>query len=284
MQKLKEELTRHVREQKPRRKIGSWVDASKSSTWLGSVDVMKQIDDFTYISRAHDRHKLGEIINEEDAVPGGRWEQYVKEEYELKTAGVTSSVLVSVSNRLRQELSKMSYGGLSTQGDWSMPLPEFPPVFSSEDEDDSMSDDDGSVHCAVQSLVRNSEFEGDINTSPSTSITGGNNNSIQDDSYENDEERSPSEHAEADCEGSDSSSEDDDDDDELISAVEEEQNERISKFFEDFPTCITKVENVSVTSDKYSAAAMIQNPDWDCVGPARLTRRVREWLAGFARK
>lgn len=284
MKKFKEELARHVREKYQKLNKGSWVNATKSSTWIGSVDILKKIDDFIYVSRTSDRHNIGETISEEDAAPGGKWEQYTKEEYELRTAEVRASEFVSVSNRLRQELSATRYGDPMTLEDWSMPIPEFPPVFSSEDEDDYMDDDDGSVHCVVQSLVRDSELEGDINTSQGTSLAGENNDNMQGDSHENDALHSSSENGEADREGSELSSEDDDDHDEFISAAEEEQNERISKFFEDFPTCITKVEAVSVTSDKYSTAVMTQDPSWKWVGPARLTRRVREWLGEFARK
>lgn len=75
----------------------------------------------------------------------------------------------------------------------------------------------------------------------------------------------------------------DDDDMGTNAETDDAERERISKLFEDFPTCIQKARHAhAVDSDEYGIMT-ISNPEsgWSHIERARLPPRISKYLAGF---
>lgn len=233
---------------------------------------MNPIDENIHIWNAEDRRAPPQVLEEEDAVPGGRWEDYLRSQHQQATQGATSSDLVRVSPRLIRELNRswlssspqVHYGGPTPAGP---PLAELPPVFDPfEDEEDN------EMHVDEQGGMQTHQIQGQASADE-------NGNSMQ---LDNDDTEDAGSQPRLDVADSDSSSSSEDSDDHKAIEAEEEERERISKLFEDFPTTIATESRVDPLDEEYGTTAMTQEPRWNYIAQAKLLPRVREWLIRFS--
>ncbi|POS78083.1 hypothetical protein DHEL01_v203536 [Diaporthe helianthi] len=77
----------------------------------------------------------------------------------------------------------------------------------------------------------------------------------------------------------------DDEDVENNADAEDAERERVSRLFEDFPTCIQKSRNtLDIDSNEYGIMAISNHESgWSHIDPARLPPRIAKYLSGFTR-
>lgn len=272
------------------------------------VDQMQPIDENIENYNLVDASVLQEVIQEKDAVPGGKWEDSIRSQHQRVTQGVTASFWVSISKRLRRELVKSGHAS-SPHSDYGIPTTiDLPPVFDDSDYSDDEENNDVSdgeedniqtspIQAQDDSNNRGSEDvdlvsddgedvednHGSMHAlqNPVQDVAGGNDNVMRHGSEETEDEyiqpASATMHND-----SQSSSEDSEDEEFNAAEIEEEEAERISKLFEDFPTTISTADRVDSSNEEYGTTAISQNPRWEYITPARLLPRVRMWLAQFA--
>lgn len=224
---------------------------------------MRKISENIENNSLEDASAPSEIIQETDAEPGGRWEDYVRTQHQKATQGTAASVSVRVSNWLRQEVAISGWASTPSI-DYGVPtapdLP-LPPVFDSSDDSDDSDEEEGMQISQVQ-------VQDDADESDSGNIG-------RHDAREtgNEDRDLPPES------GSEASSSDSDDDGGInATEAEEEEVERMSKLFEDFPTTIDKSCHVDALDEEYGTTAISQEPRWKHIAQAELLPRVRAWF------
>ncbi|KUI57189.1 hypothetical protein VP1G_04532 [Cytospora mali] len=258
----------------PRFRGSYWRIHRKSSTFWRSVDIMRPIDEIIEVANENDMYGPREVFKELDA--DDRWVSFVDDVHKQRQA------THYLADRYRF-------------------------VESDPDSDD----DDGDVRCSVEDKCRDTEQAGSSSRStfngPCSSIPATNEklkgahirsapgplsqaSSPQLSRVHNDENDRPTETSEtrsffdrSDWEAAlEDDSESSEDDEEEVETKEAE-SERISRLFEDFPTCVVRTERLTPSDEEYGATAMRDpSSQWISIESYKLPRRVQEYLADLS--
>ncbi|KUI66971.1 hypothetical protein VM1G_02002 [Cytospora mali] len=274
LQLLKEQLMQHALVT-PTFRGSYWRIHRKSSTFWRSVDVMRPIDEIIEVVNENDMYGPREIFEELDA--DDRWASFVDDVH-------------------RQRQATQHY------------LADKYRFIESDPESD---DDDGDVRCSVEDKCRDTEQAGSSSRStldgPSSSIPATNEklkgahilsapgllsqaSSPQSSRAHNDENDRPTEISKtrsffdrSDWEAAPEDDSESSEDDEEEVETEEAESERVSRLFEDFPTCVVRTERLTSSDEEYGATA-IRDPSsqWTSIESYKLPRRVQEYLADLS--
>lgn len=257
MEEFRQNVVLHERPEMIRRRTW-WENTCTSTTYLKSVDQMPTVDEDIIPDGLLEDYDIRELIEEADAVPGGRWESYVRSKYQHENEGITASPTVRFSKNLRHQMAEYGDTTLDQKNFGVMLKRGMPLVFndsSSGDEyfDQSSSGDENSI--GVDDMG-NPTYPGELQIH-----------------FESRENGLPT--------ASEDDSDDSDDNDGEDALQAEAETMRIARIFEDFPTMAKPLGPVDSLNEEYGVLAVAQDSQWKCLDSSKLSPRVRTWLAQF---